>query len=241
MIKNNKDFKKSINVLKEVRLTILEKDESFKKIMKCAGVNFSLSKKCYFTYLDFLKIRGLYSYVVTSVLFVLLVGGGTAYAAQGTLPGDILYPIKININEPVIGALAFSASDEANWQTEKIDKRVIEAEELARQGRLSGVSTENILASINNSVDVLDKNISDLNGIDIEKANNAKLDLAVNSDIHSKVLTEIKNTTNAQQVNDIQLVENAMVNAVEKVGMKSFLNIYSIGGTKTDVITVASS
>ena len=233
---NNRAFEKGIWLLKQVRLTTSEKDESFKKIVEHIGVSSVSTRKGYFTYLDFLKIQTPLQYAKAMVVLVLLVVGSVAYAAENSLPGDIVYPVKINVNEFVKGALTFGTYAKANWQNEKIDRRVLEAEELARQGRLSGVSTQNILVNISNNSDDLRKNIASLNQDNAEQANNVKIGLAVKANIQARVLNdEIKNTTDTEQVKNVQMVKDALVNVTEKIGMKGFLNNYSIGDTKTDV------
>ena len=76
--------------------------------------------------------------VIAIILIIALVGGGSAsVAAQQALPQDILYPIKININEKVRSALAFSPEAKAEIEVELAEKRVEEAEQLAAEGRLT--------------------------------------------------------------------------------------------------------
>jgi hypothetical protein len=68
---------------------------------------------------------------------VLAVSGGTAFAAEGSLPGDALYPVKVGINEQVRAGLAFSAEAKAEVQADLAERRLSEAERLAARGSLS--------------------------------------------------------------------------------------------------------
>jgi len=70
------------------------------------------------------------------ILVVVLLGGTVSSAAEGALPGDILYPIKININENLRGALAFSDQDKVAWETSRAERRIEEAAHLASSGKL---------------------------------------------------------------------------------------------------------
>ena len=70
------------------------------------------------------------------LILALLIGGGTSYAAEGALPGDALYAVKVNVNEEVRGWLAASDQDKASWEAKRADRRLTEAEELAADGRL---------------------------------------------------------------------------------------------------------
>src|SRR3989344_2653662 len=68
-------------------------------------------------------------------LAVLLGGGGTSLAAQAALPGDVLYPVKVNINEEVRGVFALSAEAQAERMKARIeylqDKQNVRAAEVA--------------------------------------------------------------------------------------------------------------
>lgn len=70
-------------------------------------------------------------------LIVLLVGGSTTYAAAEALPGDLLYPIKVSVNEPIVGALAISSEAKAKWNATLAARRLGEAGTLALEGRLT--------------------------------------------------------------------------------------------------------
>lgn len=83
----------------------------------------------------FFNTQHMYAKIAT--LLILLSGSGTAFAAENTIPGDSLYPIKIHINEPVREALAVSSEAKANWNAEVAERRLDEASKLAVQGKLS--------------------------------------------------------------------------------------------------------
>jgi len=74
-----------------------------------------------------------------SLLIALMIGtGGTSFAAQGALPGEFLYPVKVHVNENFRSALAIGVDAEAELQTKLLAERIKEAEELHAQGRLEG-------------------------------------------------------------------------------------------------------
>lgn len=70
-----------------------------------------------------------------SVLIVTL-GTVTFAAAENSLPGDILHPLKIKINENVRSLLTVSTGAKAQWQIERANRRMVEIEKLADSGRL---------------------------------------------------------------------------------------------------------
>src|ERR1700741_4911337 len=46
--------------------------------------------------------------ILVALCVALPVGGGASYAAEGTVPGDALYPVKVHVNEKVKSFIAVS-------------------------------------------------------------------------------------------------------------------------------------
>jgi hypothetical protein len=66
-------------------------------------------------------------YALFTILFICTsTMGAVAYSAESAVPGDTLYSLKLNLNEPVIGALKFSKHTKANWQAKKLERRMHE-------------------------------------------------------------------------------------------------------------------
>ncbi len=82
------------------------------------------------------------------IVCALLITGGTSFAAQGAVPGDFLYPIKITVNENVRAAFAVSNDSEAKLQANLLAERVEEAETLQFEGRLNGEVSQTVAANI---------------------------------------------------------------------------------------------
>lgn len=75
--------------------------------------------------------------VAVTASLLLSMSGTAAYAAESALPGDMLYPVKIHVNESVRASLAVSAEAEAAVRASIAEERLREAEKLAADGRLS--------------------------------------------------------------------------------------------------------
>jgi len=126
------------------------------------------------------------------LIIALLVGGGTSAAAASALPGDVLYPVKVYVNEEVGGWLAVSAEEQANWDAHLAGKRLEEAEHLAAAGRLNaGVRADIDLRFKKHAADF--KKLSDK----IATGQNTGVALEINSDLesslraHERVMTQI--------------------------------------------------
>lgn len=68
---------------------------------------------------------------------VLILSTGVVFAAEQTVPGDILYPIKVSFTEEARAALASSPEKQALWAVERAERRISEAALLAAASRLT--------------------------------------------------------------------------------------------------------
>lgn len=75
---------------------------------------------------------------------VAMLGGGTAFAAHGALPGDFLYPVKVHVNEEIQSALTFSQQAKANLELTHAEERVKEAIRIEAKGELEETKKEQI-------------------------------------------------------------------------------------------------
>jgi hypothetical protein len=75
--------------------------------------------------------------IAIALILALCVGGGVSLAAENSVPGDVLYVVKTEVNENVRAAVAVSAEAEANWQAKAAERRLKEAQELSAQGELT--------------------------------------------------------------------------------------------------------
>jgi hypothetical protein len=73
-----------------------------------------------------------FGYSLLAIVLVMLVTGtGAAYASEGSVPGNPLYPLKVSIIEPAQGALITSAQGQAAWHAQLATRRLDEATKLA--------------------------------------------------------------------------------------------------------------
>ena len=77
-----------------------------------------------------------FALTVAIILIVSIGSDGIVQAAKGSLPGDVLYPIKVHVAEPLQEALTFSSVAKAQLKADLTIQRVQEAESLATEGRL---------------------------------------------------------------------------------------------------------
>ncbi|MES2203059.1 MAG: DUF5667 domain-containing protein [Patescibacteria group bacterium] len=119
----------------KIRLSHAEKSAMKARIL---GVPSSVVTHSPYFFFNFQFSR---TFVPVMAVLIVLFGTGTAYAAQGSLPGDVLYPVKIHVTEPVEVALAGTPADKAVVETKLAERRVAEAQTLASQGKLDATTT----------------------------------------------------------------------------------------------------
>lgn len=92
-------------------------------------------------------------FIAIALFVAAALGGGVSVASQQALPGDALYGFKVHINEKVEGSLALSEKTKADWNIEKAETRLHEAQMLAVEGRLDADAQTNIEANFNSHVE----------------------------------------------------------------------------------------
>ena len=121
-----------------------------------------------------------------------LVSGGVAMGAEKALPGDILYPVKIGINEEVRGWLATSEESKTDWEIKKAERRLEEAETLAAEGSLDADKTAKIEASFEaNAIKVRESVQKFNNKEDFNAAASVSLNFEKALNVHEKILSRL--------------------------------------------------
>ncbi len=87
--------------------------------------------------------------IVTIMTWISLIfAWGASFAAENSLPWDILYPIKIHINENIESAFTLGAENEAELQVERIEERIAEANKLSAKWKLNASTVAEIKSDI---------------------------------------------------------------------------------------------
>ena len=80
----------------------------------------------------FFSQRSYMSIIALGVIVLLFAGTSVSFAAERSLPGDALYPIKIGVNEKVRSYFAFSDRSKAKLEADFAAERLVEAEKIGR-------------------------------------------------------------------------------------------------------------
>lgn len=80
--------------------------------------------------------RRRYQLALLSILIFLL-GGEYLILASVSLPGDLLYPVKLGFNEQIKGMVYFSDEEKSKLYIELAEKRLLEAEQIENRDEIS--------------------------------------------------------------------------------------------------------
>ena len=131
-------------------------------------------------------------YMVIALIITLVLGGSVSFAAESTRPGDILYPIKVGVNEEVGDWLAISNQAQAKWDARRAERRLEEAEKLAVGGRLDAAVRAEIESRFASHAQAFQERAEK-----IEAKQNSGAALEINSDFeaslraHERVLAQL--------------------------------------------------
>lgn len=101
---------------------------------------------------SFAFTKSYHYYVPAFMILFIFVSGGTSYFAHNSLPGDALYPMKINVNENLEYYSAFTDRQVAEVVAIQATRRLDEAELLAVKGALKVEQNEAIKNSFSKKV-----------------------------------------------------------------------------------------
>lgn len=75
--------------------------------------------------------------ITAGVLIIAISSGTLSFAAESTVPGDMLYPIKVNVNEVVRDRVHMNEEGKTLWEMQKAERRLREAEIMTNRDALT--------------------------------------------------------------------------------------------------------
>ncbi len=188
-------FEDLIKILKQIKLTDSEKNHSRGGLLKFMADHSVRTHK-----LSPVPRGRFFRLMPASLIIALLVGGGVSFAAEQSLPGDILFPVKVSLNENIKTALALNAESKAKIQSALAQKRLEEAEKLAVQGRLNEATKTEIELNFANRANKVKKIVTDLEAkgnIDLAAKISSNFETALKA--HQSILISLGNQKNIDE------------------------------------------
>lgn len=130
------------------------------------------------------------SFIAVVVVFV-SGAGGVSLAAEDSVPGDAMYALKVNVNEPLYTLTAITPSAKAAVATSRAERRLEEAEVLAARGSLDESAVAELSERFHDSADEAASHIDELSEKAPEKSIDASVELESVLSAHGRIIDDI--------------------------------------------------
>ncbi|MDO8523411.1 MAG: DUF5667 domain-containing protein [bacterium] len=130
--------------------------------------------------------------MMVGLLIALMVSVGTSFAAEGSLPGDLLYSVKTDVNERISEVLAFSTEAKAEVEADISERRLEEAAKLASENRFSDDARAAIETNFERHANKVEERVKELEGKGNGKAAaDISAKFQVSLDAHTRILEKL--------------------------------------------------
>jgi len=148
--------------------------------------------------------------IVAVVLAVSGLGGGTAYASQDSLPGDVLYPVKLG-TEQVRLVLATNDAAQAELHLTFANSRVEEMTGLAERGRTESVDIA--VSGYEGAIAMALEKLEDVRGEGLDIADISEI-VALATSNHLSALDEVKDIVPEEAKQAIAQAKEVSINGI---------------------------
>lgn len=119
-----------------------------------------------------------------AMLFII----GVPFVAERAVPGDVLYPVKVEFNEELRSTLALSPYAKVAWETQRLERRISEARLLASEGKLTQEAETKVAEAVKTHTDAAQREIATIRESDSDEAAIAEIAFASALAVQSEVL-----------------------------------------------------
>lgn len=150
-------FKKGIEQIKQIKLTLTEKERMLKRVFDTPQIS---------PYAPTISFWGVFlhqsrvAYVFALLFLLVSFGSVLAYNAEKALPGDSLYFLKVGVTEPIRDLVNTSPEKKAEWESAKTVRRLDEALNLAAEGKLNEKNRSDLEARFSKHTEAFDNSVN---------------------------------------------------------------------------------
>lgn len=129
--------------------------------------------------------------LLASIVLCVMAGGVTlTFASESSLPGDVLYPLKVEIIEPVIATVVLTPKARAAWGVERANRRFMEAWALTTEEGLTDEYVDGLLSHIEEHAQAVNDAASEIEAQGgMAESLKIQSDLEGNLQAHAQALT----------------------------------------------------
>lgn len=187
-------------------------------------------KSPYFSRFHFAKAGKIFA---TGLLLMVIGVGGLSYSSASALPGDLLYPIKINLNEKIEEKLTSAPEKKIALRQKRIETRFTEVESLIKTQKITPENNSVVAEAekqINQEKEKLVNTLSQIQKTDPEMASKAKVKIENSIKNHQEkihtLINERKENKKLEQNQENANSENPPIQTkVEKIEQEQPVNL----------------
>ena len=169
---------------------------------------------------------------------IIAISGGVSVAAENSLPGDFLFPVKVKVNEEIRSAIALTPRAKAEWEIKVAERRLEEAEKLSAEGKLKAEVSAKIEENFKAHADRVQERIAKFEAEDkAEVSSQFETSLNAHEAILEKLLNRAVNGKNELKKLEIKVESEA--DETSKIRKDSELKISEDTDTEVKVETAA--
>jgi hypothetical protein len=165
---------------------------------------------------------GLRTAVLTASIVLLTTGSVTVVGAEHSLPGDLLYPVKVGVVEEIVAALSVSPEAGADWAVERVERRLQESVRAALMETLDEDAVATVVSHIEDHMLEVQHSVSELvkDGA-ISSAADVQLDLESSLHAYNHVLRLASRTKSIGPTRSLLVTLSGEVRTAEKQAEKA--------------------
>jgi hypothetical protein len=205
----SEQFKKKADT---IRLSASEKDELFERLSAyvayhpvVSATTPAKSTKTLFRepFIEWAMPRRLYRQLVLGCFAFILIG--VPFLAERSVPGDMLYSMKVRVNEEVRASFTSSGYEKVAWETKRLERRIAEARLLAKEGRLTPEIEAGVIAAVTEHQAATEAEIATLRTTDADAAALAELTFVSVLDVQSAALKANEDTSSTKGMSTVAI------------------------------------
>ena len=139
--------------------------------------------------------------------------------AERAVPGDALYPVKVQFNEELRSSLALSPYAKVEWETTRLERRIAEARVLASEGKLTDAVQVEVAEAVKEHTTAVEAEIASLRAENADEAAIAEIAFSSVLAVQSEVLEETaeRETDNAESDAAVEVLASVVAEVSEEV------------------------
>lgn len=136
------------------------------------------------------------------IISVILLLGTTSAFAEKSVPGKLLYGVKIFVNEPVAGIFAFTKEEKTEWKERLVERRLEEAKKLITENKLDEASRLELENKIKNQVEDFNVKVKELALVKNQSVNSSDLNIRMQASLqaYKNVFENLSSNENTNEI-----------------------------------------